>query len=285
MFKPILIKTTLAIAAALSLIASSLPSSIAQTLGPNITASFVAEDVQVKQGKISIDPDSHTILRFFDEVTFAFSRRSDLLKAVPKGNDVLLYAMTDKTDTDLSVLVDGKWHFFAVKIVKGAGLHFYEIKQRERPTSPASLPNSSPANPSTANSSPVNPSTSSEVQSPNLEPTTNEPGPAASLVSPNWLTWKVARFSTTGDEVKLAYTLENHGEKKIGVSDQRLRVLRDGEPLEFRIERPGGQSLLNPGEAQSGFIRVKAEPGSFKLQWSVREIGSENVYVVEAVIP
>jgi hypothetical protein len=99
------------------------------------------------------------------------------------------------------------------------------------------------------------------------------------------LTWKVAKFSTTGDEVKLAYTLENHGEKKIGVSDQRLRVLRDGEPLEFRIERPGGQSLLNPGEAQSGFIRIKAEPGPFKLQWSVREIGSENVYVVEAVIP
>ena len=280
MFKAVLFKTTLAIASALSLIASSLPSSIAQTLGPNITSTFIAEDVQVKQGKISIDPDSHTILRFFDEVTFAFSRRSDLLKAVPKGNDVLLYAMTDKTDTDLSVLVDGKWHFFAVKIVKGAGLHFYEIKQRERPASPASSPNSSPANPSTAN-----PNTSSEVQSPNLEPTTNEPGPAASLVSPSWLTWKVAKFSATGDEVKLAYTLENHGEKKIGVSDQRLRVLRDGEPLEFRIERPGGQSLLNPGEAQSGFIRIKAEPGPFKLQWSVREIGSENVYVVEAVIP
>jgi hypothetical protein len=274
MFKPILFKTTLAIATTLSLIASSLPSSIAQTLGPNITATFVAEDVQVKQGKISIDPDSHTILRFFDEVTFAFSRRSDLLKAVPRGNDVLLYAMTDKTDTDLSVLVDGKWHFFAVKILKGAGLHFYEIKQRERPASPVS-PNSSPANPSN----------SSEVQSPNLEPTTNESGPAASLVSPSWLTWKVAKFSTTGDEVKLAYTLENHGEKKIGVSDQRLRVLRDGEPLEFRIERPGGQTLLNPGEAQSGFIRIKAEPGPFKLQWSVREVGSENVYVVEAVIP
>ncbi len=275
MFKPVLFKTTLAIAITLSLIASSLPPSIAQTLGPNITTTFIAEDVQVKQGKISIDPDSHTILRFFDEVTFAFSRRSDLLKAVPKGNDVLLYAMTDKTDTDLSVLVDGKWHFFAVKVLKGAGLHFYEIKQRERPASPASSPNSSLANPST----------SSEVESPNLEPTVNEPGPAASLVSPNWLTWKVAKFSTTGDEVKLAYTLENHGEKKIGVSDQRLRVLRDGEPLEFRIERPGGQSLLNPGEAQSGFIRIKAEPGPFKLQWSVREIGSENVYVVEAVIP
>ena len=275
MLKPVLFKTTLAIAITLSLIASSLPPSIAQTLGPNITTTFIAEDVQVKQGKISIDPDSHTILRFFDEVTFAFSRRSDLLKAVPKGNDVLLYAMTDKTDTDLSVLVDGKWHFFAVKVLKGAGLHFYEIKQRERPASPASSPNSSLANPST----------SSEVESPNLEPTVNEPGPAASLVSPNWLTWKVAKFSTTGDEVKLAYTLENHGEKKIGVSDQRLRVLRDGEPLEFRIERPGGQSLLNPGEAQSGFIRIKAEPGPFKLQWSVREIGSENVYVVEAVIP
>jgi hypothetical protein len=285
MTKPVFWKPALAIAIALSLIASSLPSSIAQTLGPNITATFIAEDVQVKQGKISIDPDSHTILRFFDEVTFAFSRRSDLLKAVPKGNDVLLYAMTDKTDTDLSVLVDGKWHFFAVKILKGAGLHFYEIKQRERPASPASSPNSSLANPSPANPSPANPSTSSEVQSPNLEPTTNEPGPAASLVSPNWLIWKVAKFSTTGDEVKLAYTLENHGEKKIGVFDQRLRVLRDGEPLEFRIERPGGQTLLNPGEAQSGFIRIKAELGPFKLQWSVREIGSENVYVVEAVIP
>ena len=103
---------------------------LAQGLGPPVTATFAAEDVQARQGKLDLDPTSHTILRFFDAVTFAFSRRSDILKAVPKGNDVVLYAMAEKAETDLSVLVDGNWHFFAVRIAKGAGLRFYEVKPR-----------------------------------------------------------------------------------------------------------------------------------------------------------
>ena len=100
----------------------------AQNLGQSVTGTFAAEDVQTHQGKLSLDPGSTTILRFYDEVTFAFSRRSDILKAVPKGNDLVLYAMTEKAETDLSVLVDGKWHFFLVRIAKGAGLKFYEVE-------------------------------------------------------------------------------------------------------------------------------------------------------------
>ena len=109
-------------------------SSLAQNLGDPITTTFNAEDLQTRQGKLVLDPSSHTILRFYDEVSFAFSRRSDILKAVPKGNDVVLYAMTEKAETDLSVLVDGKWHFFSVKIAKGSGLRFYEIKRRDPAT-------------------------------------------------------------------------------------------------------------------------------------------------------
>ncbi len=82
-------------------------SSLAQNLGGNITGTFAAEDLQTHPGKISLDPASTTVLRFYDEITFAFSRRSDILKAVPKGNDLVLYAMTDKAETDLSVLCDG----------------------------------------------------------------------------------------------------------------------------------------------------------------------------------
>ena len=125
-------------------------SSFAQTLGNTVTATFFAEDVQTRQAKLELDPTSHTILRFVDPVTFAFSRRSDILKAINKGNDVLLYAMTEKATTDLSVLVDGKWHFFSMQIAKGAGLKFYEVKPR--PVGAAAVHNAvnPPSSPATA---------------------------------------------------------------------------------------------------------------------------------------
>jgi hypothetical protein len=40
-FKPVLFKTTFVVLSTIGLITSSLPSSVAQTLGPNTTATFV----------------------------------------------------------------------------------------------------------------------------------------------------------------------------------------------------------------------------------------------------
>ena len=48
-------------------------SSLAQNLGDPITTTFNAEDLQTRQGKLVLDPSSHTILRFYDEVSFARS--------------------------------------------------------------------------------------------------------------------------------------------------------------------------------------------------------------------
>ena len=235
-------------------------SSLAQNLGDPITTTFNAEDLQTRQGKLVLDPSSHTILRFYDEVSFAFSRRSDILKAVPKGNDVVLYAMTEKAETDLSVLVDGKWHFFSVKITKGSGLRFYEIKRRDPATSEVN-------NAVNQSSSPTNTASSNANSS-------------ASLVSPNWLKWSLTPIKTSGDEVRLSYTLENTGKDRVTLSEKNLRVLRDGKPLGFTLENNGKQ-ILDPGELFTGVIRAKASPGPLKLQWSVRIMGSQESLVLE----
>jgi hypothetical protein len=239
-------------------------SSLAQNLGDPITATFNAEDVQTRQGKLMLDPTSHTILRFYDEVSFAFSRRSDILKAVPKGNDVVLYAMIEKAETDLSVLVDDKWHFFSVKIAKGAGLKFYEVKPRATNTTTG---NDEVHNAVNLPSSPTSTASSSSNSS-------------ASLVSPNWLKWNLTPTKTSGDEVRLSYTLENTGKDRVAVSEKNLRVLRDGKPLGFTLENNGKQ-ILDPGKLFAGVIRIKASPGILKLQWSVRIMGSQESLVLE----
>jgi hypothetical protein len=239
-------------------------SSLAQNLGDPITASFNAEDVQARQGKLALDPTSHTILRFYDGVSFAFSRRSDILKAVPKGNDVVLYAMIEKAETDLSVLVDGKWHFFSVKIAKGAGLKFYEVKPR-------------------ASSNTENPEVHNAVNSPSspIGTVSSHANSSASLVSPNWLKWNLILIKSSGDEIRLSYTLENTGKDRVVLSEKNLRVLRDGKPLGFTLENNGKQ-ILDPGELFAGVIRIKASPGPLQLQWSVRILGSQESLVLES---
>ena len=232
-------------------------SSFAQGLGPNISGTFYADDVQDHQGKITIDPGSHTILRFYDEVTFAFSRRSDVLKAINKGTDVVLYAMSEKIDTDLSVLVDNKWHFFAVKITKGSGLHFYEIKKREE-TKPQVQAATSSSNPSSSST----------------------PNPASSLVSPDWLKFSITPISNSSQEIRISYSIENTGSKRVVVDAKNLRVLREGQALEFTVEN-NGKLILEPGAVLVGILRIKAAPGAVKLQWSLREMGSYSAFVLE----
>jgi hypothetical protein len=254
-------KYLLAALIALSLTASSL----AQNLGNTVTATFIAEEVQTRQGKLELDPASHTILRFYAEVTFAFSRRSDVLKAINKGTDVVLYAMTEKAATDLSVLVEGKWHFFSVTVAKGVGLKFYEVKPR-----PSSIPAASGEVHNAVNS-PAAPS-GTPVSSPNA---------SASLVSPSWLKWNLTPIRTSENEIRFSYTFENTGKDRVVVSDKNLRVLRAGQPLEFALENNGKQ-ILDPGEVFAGVIRIKAPPGALRLQWSLRLLGSQESLVIEA---
>lgn len=248
---------------ALTLVVLLASLSLAQNLGNTVTATFDAEDVQTRQGKLALDPASHTILRFYDEVSFAFSRRSDILKAVPKGNDVVLYAMTERAETDLSVLVDSKWHFFAVRIAKGAGLRFYEVRKRN------------PPNPEVNNA--VNPPSS------RLGTSTSSANPSASLVSPDWLKWNLTPTFSSPAELRVSYTLENTGDKRVVVSEKSLRVLREGQPLEFSLENNGRQ-ILDPGELFAGVIRVRAAPGPLRVQWSLRIMGSQEGLVLEAAL-
>jgi hypothetical protein len=234
-------------------------SSLAQNLGSNITTTFYAEDVQAKPGKLEIDPSSHAILRFYDEVKFAFSRRSDILKALPKGSDVVLYAMTEKAETDLSVLVDGKWHFFSVTIRKGAGLHYYEIKKRETVST-----------------------TTSTVDNNAVIPTPKPATPSsASLLAPDWIRWNLNPIFSSSNEIRVAYTLENTGNQSVIAPQKDLRILRDGQALEFRLENTG-EIKLDPGEVFNGIIRIKATPGALKFQWNLHVAGSTKTFTLEA---
>ena len=249
-----MIRTAVLLLVTLALTASSL----AQNLGGNVTGTFISEDVQTHQGKIGIDPNSTTVLRFFDAITFAFSRRSDILKAVPKGNDLVLYAMTEKAETDLSVLCDGKWHFFSVRIAKGTGLRFYEVKPRGEP---APTPVSSPAN------------------LPSVAPLSS---PASSaLPSPQGLKFDVRLVQPSSQEQRLTYTLENTGSQRIVADERQLRVLRNGKALEFNVEH-SGKLILEPSGLLTGIIRVKAPAGALSLQWTLRGFGSRTIYTVGA---
>ena len=250
-----MIRTAVMLLVTLALTASSL----AQNLGGNVTGTFIAEDVQTHQGKITIDPASTTVLRFFDAITFAFSRRSDILKAVPKGNDLVLYAMTEKAETDLSVLCDGKWHFFSVRIAKGTGLRFYEVKPRSEP---ALTPSLSPAS------------------QPSIAPSSTSPASSA-LPSPQGLKFDVRLAQTSSQEQRLTYTLENAGTQRIVADERQLRVLRDGKALEFTVEN-SGKLILEPGGLFTGIIRVKAPAGALSLQWALRGFGSRATYTVGA---
>jgi hypothetical protein len=234
---------------------------LAQNLGGNVSTIFIAEDVQTRQGKLALDPGSHTILRFYDAVSFAFSRRSDILKAVNKGNDVVLYAMTEKAATDLSVLVDGKWHFFSVTIAKGAGLRFYEVK----PRASSALPTDEAVH------NAVNTASTA----------TNAPASSASLISPTWLRWSLAPLRSVAGETLLSYTLENTGKERVVANDKGLRVLRAGAAVAFTLENNGRQ-ILEPGAVFAGVIRVKAPSGPLRLQWSVRVMGTQESMVLEA---
>jgi hypothetical protein len=234
----------------------------AQTLGPPINTIFIAEDIQKRPGKLELDPTSHAVLRFFDEVSFAFSRRSDVLKAVPKGNDVVLYAMIEKAQTDLSVLVDGQWHFFTVKIGKGIGLKFYEV--RSRGSSPPVTPTAS------ANATPV--------------PTRAAGTGRIALVSPSWLRCTLEAIAVNQGEFILSYALENAGRERVIVSSNGLQLMRDGRALPFTIEARHG-SVLDPGEVFAGIIRVKAPSRAVALEWNLRLFDSLDLVRLEARVP
>jgi hypothetical protein len=243
-------------------------SSRAQSLGQPINTTFIAEDLQTRPGKLEVDPASHTVLRFFDEVTFAFSRRSDILKAVPKGNDIVLYAMAQKAQTDLSVLVDGRWHFFIVKINQGAGLKFYEVRSR--------------GGNSSAKLSPVHPAVN---PSPQAAPTSSPTAQGSiALVSPQWLRCSFKILSSSASEIIMSYSLENTGQERLIVSPSSLRVLRDGQLLEFKLEQHHG-SLLEPNTSFFGLIHIKAPKGTLRLEWNLRLLTTLELIRLEANLP
>jgi hypothetical protein len=262
---------------ALTVLACS-TSSLAQQAAPvgsNVTGSFWAEDVQRAQGKLEIDPASHTILRFYDEVSFAFSRRSDLLKAVSRGTDVVLYVVSEKAEPiDLSVQVNNAWHFFTVKISKNTGIRYYEIKPKESPAQPETKP-SSATPPTTAT-----PTSGNSVTT----PATPVSAPLETTATTAGYSFNLLNLNTFNDEWRVSYALENKTGERVIADDSRLEVWRGSQRLEFSVERAGGKSILYPGDLQSGLLRIKATPGAVRIVWKLRTLGSSALVTVEAVM-
>ncbi len=243
------------------------PSQQNPVVGQSVSGSFWAEDVQRAQGTLEIDPASHTIVRFFDEVSFAFTRRSDLLKAVARGTDVVLYVSSEKAEPiDLSVQVGNVWHFFKLKFAKGKGIHFYEVKQRE-----AAQPDAKP-------SSTATPPTTTLPSS-----RTTPPAMDARVTNPLF-TFNLLNLNATSTELRLSYALENTSTQRLVADDSRLEVWRGKERLEASVERAGGRSILNPGDLQSGLLRVKAAPGELRVVWRLRTLGSSDWITLEAML-
>jgi hypothetical protein len=270
--------------ATLALSSASLAQQTSQqnaVVGQPVSGTFWAEDVQRAQGTLEIDPASHTIVRFYDEVSFAFTRRSDLLKAVARGSDVVLYVSSEKAEPiDLSVQVGTVWHFFKFKFAKGEGIHFYEVKQRET-AQPDAKPPSAPT--TTSSAAPTAPSTTAPA-SPASPSSSTAPTAMDARVSNPLFTFNLLNLNATSSEWRLSYALENTSGQRLVADDTRLEVYRGKERLEVSVERAGGRSILNPGDLQSGLLRVKAAPGELRLVWRLRALGSSDWITLEAML-
>jgi hypothetical protein len=246
----------------------------AARVGQPVAGSFWADDVQRAQGTLEIDPASHTIVRFFDDVAFAFTRRSDLLKAVNRGSDVVLYVSSEKFEPiDLSVLVGNSWHFFTLKFAKGKGIHFYEVKLRESPQ-PDAKPLNAPAGTASA------PPAAATTTTPSSATTT----PLDARVSNPLFAFNLLGLNASNGEWRVSYALENTSQQRLVADETRLEVWRGTDRLEATIERVGGRSILNPGDLQSGLLRIKAAPGELRVVWRLRALGSSDWITLEAML-
>jgi hypothetical protein len=214
-------------------LAALLMGGAALTQNSSMTTIYQAEVVQRMPKPILIDPSSHAIIRFYERVDFAFSRRSDKLKAVFGGDktslpptDLVLYVLDPKLETDLSVLVDGKWHFFTLKVAKGAGVRLYEIQRRNpEDVSATPTPKASSQKPAVTTSQPdlkpVIPVSSQLAVQPAAKP-------SAERISAvlDKLKLEIVPIGSSNGEMRFSFSLENNGPKRLFVDPLRLNVSR-----------------------------------------------------------
>ena len=278
-------------------LAALLTTGAALTQTSSMTTVFDAELVQRMPKPILIDPSSHAIIRFYERVDFAFSRRSDKLKAVFGGDktslpatDLVLYVLDPKLETDLSVLVDGKWHFFSLKVAKGAGVRLYEVR-RCNPEDVGVTPTAKPSN-----QKPVG-TTSQPDSKPSTTPVSSQPTaqPIAQPISkPNserisalldQLKLEITPIGNSNGELRFSFSLENNGPKRLFVDPLKLKISRGASEVKAEAQSSDGRLILEPGKVMVGIIRLPQGVGPLKLEWPVRAFGMTNEVQLTAVSP
>jgi hypothetical protein len=272
-------------------LAALLMGGAALTQNSSMTTIYQAEVVQRMPKPILIDPSSHAIIRFYERVDFAFSRRSDKLKAVFGGDktslpptDLVLYVLDPKLETDLSVLVDGKWHFFTLKVAKGAGVRLYEILRRNpedvsaTPTPKAS--NQKPAATAQPDSKPAIPVSSQPAAQPVSKPNTER-----TTAVLDQLKLEIMPIGSSNGEMRFSFSLENNGPKRLFVDPLRLNVSRNATDIKVEAQSSDGRLILEPGKVMVGIIRLPEGKGPLKLEWHVRAFGMTSEVLLTAVIP
>jgi hypothetical protein len=278
-------------------LAALLMGGAALTQNSSMTTVYEAEVVQRMPKPILIDPSSHAIIRFYERVDFAFSRRSDKLKAVFGGDktslpptDLVLYVLDPKLETDLSVLVDGKWHFFTLKVAKGAGVRLYEI-QRRNPEDGSATPAATPT-PKPLSQKPV-----ASISQPDAKPVTtpvssqpaaqsiSKPSTERTLAVLDKLKLEIVPIGSSNGELRFSFSLENNGPKRLFVDPLRLKILRGTIEIKAEAQSSDGRLILEPGKVMVGIIRLPEGQGPLKLEWRVRAFGMTSEVLLTAVIP
>jgi hypothetical protein len=277
-------------------LAALLMGGAALTQNSSMTTIYEAEVVQRMPKPILIDPSSHAIIHFYERVDFAFSRRSDKLKAVFGGDktslpatDLVLYVLDPKLETDLSVLVDGKWHFFTLKVAKGAGVRLYEVQRRNLEdvsaapaTAPAPKPSSQKpaATTSQPDSKPATPVSSQPSVQPTPKPTTER---ATAIL--DRLKLEIIPIGSSNGELRFSFSLENNGPKRLFVDPLKLKVSRGPIEVKAEAQSSDGRLILEPGKVMVGIIRLPQGKGPLKLEWPVRAFGMTSEVLLKTVIP
>jgi hypothetical protein len=272
-------------------LAALLMGGAALTQNSSMTTVYQAEVVQRMPKPILIDPSSHAIIRFYERVDFAFSRRSDKLKAVFGGDktslpptDLVLYVLDPKLETDLSVLVDGKWHFFTLKVAKGAGMRLYEI-QRRNPEDLSATPapkasGQQPAATAQPDAKAVTPVSSQAATPPASKPSTER---ISAVI--DQLKLEIMPIGSSNSEMRFSFSLENNGPKRLFVDPLRLKVSRGASEVKAEAQSSDGRLMLEPGKVMVGIIRLPEGQGPLKLEWPVRAFGMTSEVLLTAVIP
>ena len=263
----------------------------ALTQNSSMTTVYEAEVVQRMPKPILIDPSSHAIIRFYERVDFAFSRRSDKLKAVFGGDktslpptDLVLYVLDLKLETDLSVLVDGKWHFFTLKVAKGAGVRLYEI-QRRNPADVSATPTPKPSSQKPAATAQPDSKPVAPINSQAAAPPISNPSIERTTAVLDQLKLEIVPIGNSNGDMRFSFSLENNGSKRLFVDPLRLKVSRGATEIKAEAQSSDGRLILEPGKVMVGIIRLPEGTGPLKLEWHVRAFGMTSEVLLTAVIP